>query len=81
MLTVSPCYSPENGECKKRTVGCHGTCEEYKAWEAVHAKERYQLQSDLYRGKEADLFLVDHERRRRDRQKYIRDYEKTRRRK
>ena len=81
MLTPSPCWNPETGECEKHKLGCKKTCKAWQDWEIIHAKERYQLQSDLYRGKEADLFLVDHERRRRDRQKYIRDYEKTRRRK
>ena len=34
MIRVKCCY-----ECTKRTVGCHSTCEEYKAAKEAIAKE------------------------------------------
>lgn len=32
---MTPCYG-----CLERNVGCHGTCEKYKSWEAAHQKRR-----------------------------------------
>ena len=35
MSTVNPCYG-----CSGRVLGCHGTCEKYKAWKAEHDAAR-----------------------------------------
>jgi hypothetical protein len=32
---MTPCYG-----CLERNVGCHGSCEKYKSWEAAHQKRR-----------------------------------------
>ena len=33
---MPPCYDPvAKKDCEKRVVGCHDTCEKWKAWEEV----------------------------------------------
>ena len=37
-LTNPPCYK-DGIDCDRRCVGCRGTCEEWKSWVVVHARE------------------------------------------
>ena len=79
MLTPSPCWTPEEGECSKREVGCRRTCEAWKKWEIIHAEEMQKYKADLYKGNEADQFMNPGNAIKRDRQAYIRQYDKRRR--
>ena len=45
--------------CKKRTVGCHGFCEEYKEAKEVYDKEREEIRYLKKRENDARGFVID----------------------
>jgi len=57
-----PCYG-----CQERTVGCHGTCEKYKAWDGkrqAEKLERFRRISILHEADKRKSAAVSHYKRR-----------------
>lgn len=61
-MTPNPCYK-DNKDCEHRCVGCRSTCQDWKDWEKIHAKEVAEIREK----RRADIgvcsFLADRDKR------------------
>ena len=75
-MTKPPCYNGGD-DCPRRYVGCRAGCKEWHDWLALHAEEKERIRSNKARELDADGFLVESGKRKRDAKKA--DYQKRRR--
>ena len=57
-MTTAPCYG--NGEgCPRRCVGCRADCEDWKAWEKIHAEEKAAADRARHEYADAESFMSE----------------------
>ena len=61
-MTPNPCYK-DNKDCERRCVGCRSTCQDWKDWEKIHAKEVAEIREKRCADIGVCCFLADRDKR------------------
>lgn len=61
-MTPNPCYK-DNKDCEHRCVGCRSTCQDWKDWEKIHAKEVAEIREKRRTDIGVCCFLADRDKR------------------
>ena len=61
-MTPNPCYK-DNKDCERRRVGCRSTCQDWKDWEKIHAKEVAEIREKRCADIGVCCFLADRDKR------------------